>query len=187
MRDEISRLTNGTGGVHIVNGINGVNGINAATSSNKQIGVDGAYETTTVNGVNGNHHDDEAGEQINQAGSAPASTRNINTSNVVEKTPDPRQYLLIFAAHNEMTLKGNVTALQRTCQKWRLPDLAYTLSARRTALPARYAIVAAEANIKESLEPENVIERQISESQAIKLGFVFTGKPVLTVFMSDIK
>ena len=159
-----------TKGSHSTKGINGINGMS---------GVDGINDMNGVNGgssVNGYHHVDESGDQISKTDLHSSTISHLNTASVVNNTADTQKHLLVFAAHNELTLKNNIKAFQETCKQWPLSDLAYTLSARRNGLPVRYTIIATDDKMQHDIDPEKVVGKNRFESQQLRLGFVFTGE-----------
>lgn len=86
-----------------------------------------------------------------------------------------RHFLLPFSAHNDRTLKSNVDALQPVVDSWHLIDVAYTLSCRRSTLSTRAFVIAEQGQAQIALQPDKLTTSKSLGSQALSLGFVFTG------------
>ncbi|KAM7205885.1 hypothetical protein V8F33_000715 [Rhypophila sp. PSN 637] len=135
-----------TNGVNSANGANGTNGINGH-GLNEFHHTNGTSGVNGANGANG-HHD--------------AGSRS--------------QYLLALSAHNELTLKQNVSVLRDEAGKYDVLDLAYTLGCRRSKLASRSFVVASEETIADALNPERLMITKATGSKELTLGFVFTGQ-----------
>ncbi|KAL4866681.1 hypothetical protein BDV12DRAFT_198902 [Aspergillus spectabilis] len=84
--------------------------------------------------------------------------------------------LLVWSAHDEKTLKANVTALGNVADRWKLTDIAFTLSERRSMLSHRAFVVTDASHVQEELRKGDWIINKIQASSVAKLGFVFTGQ-----------
>ena len=86
-----------------------------------------------------------------------------------------RQFVLLpFSAHNSSSLKLNITALSQVIDQWRLADIAYTLSCKRSQLQQRsFRIVD-----KDDLALGLIAEKPILTSplEASNVAYVFTGQ-----------
>ncbi|KAL4922406.1 hypothetical protein BDW62DRAFT_197082 [Aspergillus aurantiobrunneus] len=88
----------------------------------------------------------------------------------------PPKLLLVFTAHDEKTLKANITALGNVADRWKLTDLAFTLSERRSILSHRAFAVTDANRVKEDLQKSDWNINKTKASSVAKLGFVFTGQ-----------
>lgn len=86
------------------------------------------------------------------------------------------QFLLVFSAHNEPTLRSNIAAISGVCENYELIDLAYTLGVRRSHFSNRSFVVAKRGNVKNDLVHENIIPYRSQSPLSPRLGFVFTGR-----------
>lgn len=153
--ESIEILAPGRGGVRAKTkaiGLNGfTNGVNGANGTNG----------TNGHGLNGFHHTN--------------GTNGVNGANGHHHTGSRHQYLLPLSAHNEQTLKENVSALREQAGKYNVLDLAYTLGCRRSKLASRSFVVASQDNIPDALNPDSLIISKATGSKELNLGFVFTG------------
>ena len=138
----------------------------------------------TIKPLSMNHH-------INDNDGSRDTTLNFRTNKVdplsgignIEHEPVVRnQFLLTFSAHNERTLGASLVALRAECDSWRLIDIAYTLSARRSSLTTRCFVVAAEGSLRQALTLDPQIQR-IRLSKSPVIAYVFTGK--ISIFLRD--
>ena len=90
-------------------------------------------------------------------------------------TAPRHQFLLPFSAHDEKTLLRNVAALQATCSKWALADIAHTLSARRSTFSHRTFAVAESGDLAANLDPETMTITRKQGSSVPVIGYVFSG------------
>ncbi|KAF2180125.1 hypothetical protein K469DRAFT_640404, partial [Zopfia rhizophila CBS 207.26] len=87
-----------------------------------------------------------------------------------------RLVLLPFSAHDQTSLKQNVSAIKNFMPKCPLSDLAYTLSSRRSKfLHKSFSIVDSRCPA-ETLNTENVTSIKSLGTQSSRIGFVFTGQ-----------
>lgn len=84
-------------------------------------------------------------------------------------------FLLVFSAHNAITLNKNIDAIAEVCTNYRLIDFAHTLGVRGSEFSEKWFTVANNATIKTALSGERVIIHNSKRSHAGKIGFVFTG------------
>ena len=99
-----------------------------------------------------------------------------------ERTPSPiindleaeRPHLLLFSAHNRVTLENYITDISSTCPGVCINDLSYTLGTRRTKLDQRTFAV---TRINTFLSDVNAASAAITSSPRGKSipAFVFTG------------
>lgn len=167
-----------------MNGINGAhnefNGINSLESTDGLGGAEGVngngYHRLNTRLNQNDYHGEGLGNRSIIANDSPSpeviKLDDWNESNIIANRD---RYLLTFAAHHEKTLKANVAAYQRSCHKWSLPDLTYTLSLRRSSLPYRCSTIATEGKIHEALDLASLVAQQKIKVEPTKLGFVFTG------------
>ncbi|KAJ5817291.1 hypothetical protein N7447_009524 [Penicillium robsamsonii] len=86
-----------------------------------------------------------------------------------------RPYLVGFSAHDRRTLERNIEAHARVASDYHLPDLAYTLMARRSRFPVRGFTVATEGSVEEALQT-SAMTIGTAPATPPQLGFVFTGQ-----------
>lgn len=87
-----------------------------------------------------------------------------------------KQFLLPFSAHDEKTLRSNVSALRHVSTNWNLVDIAHTLSVRRSVFSYRSFLVMEIGKVNENLEPEKLTVAKRLGLSVPTIGFVFTGK-----------
>ncbi|KAL4941793.1 hypothetical protein BDV06DRAFT_222783 [Aspergillus oleicola] len=88
----------------------------------------------------------------------------------------PRKFLLAFSAHDEETLSANIRALGTVADNWKLSDIAFTLSERRSILSHRAFVITDEIQVAEDLQTSTLTVIKKPASSTEKLGFVFTGQ-----------
>lgn len=84
-----------------------------------------------------------------------------------------RPHLLLFSAHDEVTLKNNITDYSKKCKASDLIDLQYTLGLRRTKLSKRAFAIARRATLESDIQA--AIVSDYSPGKDMTLAFVFTG------------
>lgn len=82
--------------------------------------------------------------------------------------------LLPFSAHNEASLKLNISALANVIQKSSLADVAYTLGAKRTKFSQRTFRIVNKHDASQGLEHDQKVYS--SPAEPARLGFIFTGQ-----------
>ncbi|KAI1398297.1 polyketide synthase [Hypoxylon fuscum] len=85
-----------------------------------------------------------------------------------------RLVLLPFSAHNESSLKLNIDTLSRVIERYPIPDISYTLGAKRSKLSRRTFRILDKDNAIRGLEGDKRIFT--SPTQPANIGFVFTGQ-----------
>lgn len=86
-----------------------------------------------------------------------------------------RLVILPFSAHDEYSLKANISAIAEVADEYDIADLAYTLSVRRSKFFQRAFAVAKPGSSAASLEASSMTFGKSSIS-AQNVGFVFTGQ-----------
>ncbi|KAI8630512.1 lovastatin nonaketide synthase [Xylariaceae sp. FL1651] len=89
-----------------------------------------------------------------------------------------RPSLLLFSAHDNPTLRRNISAIGKVAGGYDLLDLSYTLGERRTHLKSRGMAVTSAASLAETFQ-EDMSKLTFLESKSAKaptLAFVFTGQ-----------
>lgn len=99
----------------------------------------------------------------------------LTNGEVTQKDGQDRLYILPFSAHNEKTLKANVTAIRDHVNDYDLHDLSYTLGCRRTNLMTRTFAIANASNVGDALDLSKMPMQKAMASQNPVVGFVFTG------------
>lgn len=99
----------------------------------------------------------------------------------VNKTPRSafnrnRPFLLLFSAHDKVTLKNNIAAHGSIAHRYNLHDLSYTLANRRTNLQYRGFTVASHTNLEKCFRNDAEDFTIAEKTKAPTLGFVFTGQ-----------
>ncbi|KAI1743139.1 ketoacyl-synt-domain-containing protein [Xylaria scruposa] len=84
-------------------------------------------------------------------------------------------YLLVFSAHNEVTLRNNLRSYSEGCCRANLIDLAYTLGTRRTKFSCRTFAVAHQGTLASDIQSasDNIGEEPRGHAA---LAYVFTGQ-----------
>lgn len=90
-------------------------------------------------------------------------------------SPTRRLVILPFSAHDEYSLKANISAIAEVADEYDIADLAYTLSARRSKFFQRAFAVAKPGSSAASLEASSMTFGKSSIS-AQNVGFIFTGQ-----------
>ncbi|KAG6362705.1 hypothetical protein INS49_007798 [Diaporthe citri] len=146
---DCAKNVNGVIGVngHVSNGTNGVNGH-----------TPNGFTNGTINGTNKSNGDSHRRHFTK----ADAATRQL--------------VLLPFSAHNQASLLANVDALSGVAHKHSLADVAYTLSAKRSRFSHRAYAVVDKSHIGESGPGLSLETKAFFSSQALRVGFVFTGQ-----------
>ena len=111
-----------------------------------------------------------------------ASTANghVDQSHPVQNSvkASPKCHLLVFSAHDAVTLRRNVAAIANVAEKYDPLDLAYTLASGRTKLQHRgYAISTQEA-VGSHFSAEKVTVGTVKSGKP-QLAFVFTGNHLI--------
>ncbi|OCK76857.1 ketoacyl-synt-domain-containing protein [Lepidopterella palustris CBS 459.81] len=141
--------TNGANG-HSTNGTNGTNGHS----------TNGASE----NGANGNKHHAQHSPIVEK----PQMSRTANAGT--------RQHVVFpFSAHNQESLKANMSALAQVLSRHSLADVAYTLSAKRSRYIQRAFYIVDKDNTAEAVELAQT-PKVFSSPQPLRIGFAFTGQ-----------
>lgn len=111
----------------------------------------------------------------------PFSNTYTNSQNSVDKASQKlfdcnRPFLLLFSAHDRVTLKNNIATYGRVAENYDLLDLSYTLASRRTRLQNRAFGVVSHENL-ETCFSDNFEGFTFAEKKsAPTIGFVFTGQ-----------
>lgn len=92
-----------------------------------------------------------------------------------EETSTRRSVLLVFSAHEEVSLTNNILAIRNALTKHPLADVAYTLSTRRSKFLHRACFVVETANPTENIGRETIAVTKSINTRSARLGFVFTG------------
>lgn len=87
-----------------------------------------------------------------------------------------RPFLLLFSAHDKVTLKNNIAACGTIAHRYHLHDLSYTLANRRTNLQYRGFTVASHTNLEQCFRNDAEAFIIAEKKKAPTLGFVFTGQ-----------
>jgi len=156
--ESIDHLAPGCGGVQgrpekDISSVQRSNGhTNGSINTNGDIrtvgnGSNGVNRSTAINGTNGHMHTHRS------------------------------QFLLPFSAHNESSLKQNMTVIRDVARRYDILDLAYTLGCRRSKLASRAFVVATQDKVAEAMDIESLFISKAIGSREMKLGFVFTGEP----------
>jgi acyl transferase domain-containing protein/NADPH:quinone reductase-like Zn-dependent oxidoreductase len=116
---------------------------------------------------------------------APTCRRTHHTSSYASSTADfpqimedmPRPYVLVLSANDQVSLRANIKALCSHLINPRvtvdLPDLAYTLSERRSGLWHRAFISTRNTELDENAF---VVGKKSPEAPRTRIGFIFTGQ-----------
>ncbi|KAI1806790.1 ketoacyl-synt-domain-containing protein [Daldinia bambusicola] len=88
---------------------------------------------------------------------------------------DERAHLLVFSAHDEATLRNNLTNYSNGCNDKSLIDLAYTLGVRRTKFSHRTFAIARKESLESDITAASVNITQAPSVPAIA-ALVFTGQ-----------
>ena len=87
-----------------------------------------------------------------------------------------RPFLLLFSAHDKVTLQNNVAACGEIAHKYSLLDLSYTLANRRTYLQSRAFAVGSYANLDCCFNNTAEAFTFGEKRKPPTIGFVFTGQ-----------
>lgn len=87
-----------------------------------------------------------------------------------------RPFLLQFSAHDEDTLRKNITAYSKVVDKYCLLDLSYTLVNRRTNLHCRAFVVASHTNLNSCFSNDAEAFAFAEKQKTPTIGFAFTGQ-----------
>ncbi|MCJ1261266.1 hypothetical protein MMC22_001130 [Lobaria immixta] len=87
-----------------------------------------------------------------------------------------RPFLLLFSAHDKITLKNNIATYGRVAVKYDLLDLSYTLANRRTCLPRRAFLVVSQADLQTCFDNNAETFGFAEKKRARTVGFAFTGQ-----------
>lgn len=87
-----------------------------------------------------------------------------------------RPFLLLFSAHDSVTLKNNIAAYSTIAHRHNLHDLSYTLANRRTNLHCRGFTVASQTNLEKCFSNDGEAFTIAEKKKPPTLGFVFTGQ-----------
>jgi acyl transferase domain-containing protein len=85
-------------------------------------------------------------------------------------------YLLPFSAHDKVTLQANYDALAKSFANWNLPDVAFTLSARRSLLTMRSFVIISDEESKQILPEKQLTMAKKKSAGSPVIGFIFTGQ-----------
>ena len=97
-------------------------------------------------------------------------------ANVTVLSTDQCPYLLVFSAHNEVTLRANVGAISNNMAKYKVRDLAHTLACRRSLLAVKSFAIASEMSLKTGIELKLQSPRRIAKAIVPIIAFLFTGE-----------
>ncbi|KAF2473021.1 polyketide synthase [Lindgomyces ingoldianus] len=131
-----------------------------------------------VNGANHQQTHDASTPSTKCSLEMPLDYRWRRSSSLVRgsHTSTRRLVLLPFSAHEPNALSGNMQAISSVINEYRLADLAYTLTARRSKFKNRtYRIVKPEKSFT-SLDMKTPVPTIQVTAQRPNIGFIFTGQ-----------
>ena len=83
-------------------------------------------------------------------------------------------FLLVFSAHDLLTLKNNIARYRNVAEDYKISDLAYTLGCRRSAFfNCAYAVVRADDVEDDLMEHEITFAKR---GKGANIAFIFTGQ-----------
>lgn len=98
-----------------------------------------------------------------------------NGTNGMMETP-ARPQLLLFSAHDKLTLQNNLADYSSSCSQYDSADLAYTLGRRRTKLSHRtFAVVDPKGSNLETEFQTASTDILVEAGKAVSAALVFTG------------
>lgn len=130
-----------------------------------------------------NGHDANGINNSLNSGLARGLVNGLSSAKTNGKTKGQKKsyFVLPFSAHDEKSLRANVEVFAMKASNWNLPDVAYTLSARRSLQTYRSYIITNTEQVQDGLQVKdlNIVKKQ--RAVAPVLGFVFTGKSIITL------
>ncbi|KAF2452119.1 putative polyketide synthase [Karstenula rhodostoma CBS 690.94] len=84
--------------------------------------------------------------------------------------------LMPFSAHDDQALEANFTETAACINDYKLPDVLYSLSCRKSHLSRRGFVVGDSENIIEKMNTNSLIRGKITGSAPRRFGFIFTGQ-----------
>ena len=101
----------------------------------------------------------------------------VSASLIPSEQSKARPLVLVpFSAHDDKALEANVTELSKVSSNYRLPDLLYSLSHRKSHFSRRGFLVGDAQKMTDEMKPKSLIRGKVTNSASRRVGFVFTGQ-----------